>query len=216
MYTNDQTADAVHDADGVEGQTTVGSPDALDGSRTTEDAVPGAASSHPKPNRIVLQALTERAMVRIEVDGEIASDCLLGVSDPIYDDVAISRIDGKGERDGFRFSGTMVDLEIVEGDVEVALDLQRDDPFGRGKPTRLSIHAQGPDVDYGFAVSGAVEPVSGTVSGDGERDEVVSGTVAGSGVDEYLFTGEISGFEASTDEVLVMVDDQVVDPDDLE
>jgi hypothetical protein len=168
------------------------------------------------PNRIVLEALTERTIVRVEVDGELRSDCLVGHSEPLHDDVAISRIEGVGERDGFRFSGTMADLEIVEGDVAVTLDLHRDGPERRERPSRLSIHAQGAPVDYGFGVSGTLEPAVGSVPTDGGHDEVATGRVTGSGVDEYLFTGEITEFDVSSGDVLVLVDDQVVDPDDFD
>ena len=219
MHTNDQTADAVHDHNGTEGQTTTDGPGGIEKPSSSVGAVPGAASTHPLPNGIVLESLTDRAIVRIEVDGEIGPDYFLGDSDAMYaDDVAISRIDGTGERDSFRFSGTMVDLEIVEGDVEVALDLHRDDPADQGHPTRLSIHAQGSEVDYGFTVSGAVEPghEAAPAGGDGERNDVATGTVTGSGVDEYAFTGEITEFETSSDDVLILVNDRVVDPDDLD
>lgn len=213
MYTNDQAANDVRD-DGTE-QTTMDAPDAP-GSTASGKATAGAPGSHPKPNRVVLESLTDRATVRIEVDGDVAPDCLVGVSDTIYrdDDVVVSRLVGTGERAAFRFSGTMADLEIVEGDVEVGMDLHRDDPTDRGRRTRLSIHAQGADVDYRFATSGTVETESGVDPRNGSEanTDLVTGTVAGSGVDEYLYTGEITAFETSTDEVLVMLDDQVVDP----
>lgn len=217
MHTNDQTANAVRNSDGVDAQTTTNGPGGLGGSSAPTAALSGVASSHPKPNGLVLEALTERAMVRIEVDGEIVPEGVLGASDAINDDVVICQIDGAGEREAFRFSGTMADLEVVEGDVEVALDLHRDVPSDGGSPTRLSVHAQGAEVDYEFAVSGGVEYEPGDAPRDWERaDEAVTGAVSGSGVDEYLFTGEITEFEASTDDVLVMIGDRVVDPGALD
>ena len=218
MYTNDQTADVVRDGDGVDGQTTTDGPGGLDRTNAPVDATSGATRGRPKPNAIVLEALTGRAIVRIEVDGEIGPAPHLDDSDATgYDDVVISRLDRAGDRDRFHFSGTVADLEIVEGDVEVALDLHRDGAAGQGRPARLSIHAQGSNVDYGFAVSGGVEQGHEAEPGDGneDRDEVATGTVSGSGVDEYRFTGEITEFEASTDQVLVLVNDRIVDPDEL-
>lgn len=182
-----------------------GSPDA----RSAVDA----ACDRPLPNQVILEARTDRAIVRIEVDGEVGPDRLLDVADDVYDDVAIVRIDGCGARKGFRFSGTMVDLEVVEGDVDASIELHREDPV---RDRRLSIHAQGTDVAYRVAVSGAVgsdlESDVETPPVDGEADDVASGTVRGSGVDEYRFTGEITGFDVSSDAVLVMVDGRVVDP----
>lgn len=213
MYTNDQTRDAVHDS--ADAQTATDGPTGLDASGVAVDALSGAASDRSMPNGIVLEALTDRAIVRIEVDGEIASNARPGGSDPVSDDgVVIARFDAVGRRDSFRFSGTMVDLEVAVGDVEVALDLHGDDPTHRERPTRLSVHAQGSEVDYEFAASGDVESGSGTESA-AEDDDAVTGTVSGSGVDEYVFTGEITAFETSTDAVLVLVNDRIVDPADL-
>lgn len=218
MHTDDQTADAVRNGDRVDGQTTTDSPGGLGGTRTPGDAASGATDGYPLPNGILLESLTERAIVRIEVGGEIGLDCEAGGPETICDDdVVISKIEGIGERAGFRFSGTMVDLEIVEGDVEVALDLHRDGPTARGQSARLSIHAQGAEVDYEFAASGGVEPASSGASRDGDDAPAgaAAGTVSGSGVDEYLVTGEITEFEASSDDLLVLVNDRVVEPDDL-
>lgn len=216
-HTDDQTANAVHD--GVEGRTATHSTGGVARSTTPAGTATSAGSSHPRPNELVLESLTERAVVRIEVDGEITPDHLLAGSDTTAatDGIVISRIDGTGERAKFRFSGTMADLEIVEGDVTATVELHRGASTAGERATPLSIHAQGSEVDYEFAVTGTVEPRSGTVPdhGDGERPRGANGSVTGSGVDEYLVTGDVTEFETSTDDVLVMVGDQVVDAGDL-
>jgi|AntDeeMinimDraft_5_1070356.scaffolds.fasta_scaffold00275_8 hypothetical protein len=216
MSHNDQAAGAGREVAGIDGQPTTDSP-AGPGEADVPETDADAARGHPKPNRLVLQARSEQAIVRIEVGGEIGSDCLLGDSEPSYDDVAICRLDGAGERDGYRFSGPMVDLEVVEGEVAVELDLRRGGPGERGGPTRLSVHAQGPAVDYEFAVSGAVESISGgtTADPDGNLVDAVTGRVTGSSVDEYLFSGEVTAFESGADDVLVLLEGQVVDSADL-
>lgn len=211
-YTNDRTVNAVRE--GTDPQTATDDPAGLDASVAPGDAPAGAASDGAKPNGIVLEALTERAIVRIEVGGEIESTDRR--DDTVRDDgVVVSRIDGAGGRDSYRFSGSMVDLEVAVGDVDVALDLHGDEPAVGEGSTRLSVHAQGADVEYEFAVSGAVEPQSAAGlrdHDDGDDEAVVTGSVSGSGVDEYAITGEITAFETSTEAVLVLVDDRVVDP----
>ncbi|MCU4800429.1 hypothetical protein OB920_08615 [Halobacteria archaeon HArc-gm2] len=216
MSHNDQAADAGRATGGVDGQPSTDSP-AGPGEADVAGTDADAARGHPKPNRLVLEARSERAIVRVEVGGEIGSDCLLGDSEPSYDDVAICRLDGEGEREGYRFSGPMVDLEVVEGEVAVELDFRRDGPGEREGPTRLSVHAQGPAVDYELAVSGAVESISGGTPADpdGNLVDAVTGRVTGSSVDEYLFSGEVTAFETATDDVVVLLDGQVVDPADL-
>lgn len=213
MYTNDQAADAVHD--GVDAETATGEPDRLGGSLAPVDAASGTGSGRSKPNRIVVEALTDGAVVRIEAAGTIEPDHPEDVSDPIHDNgVVVSSLERAGERQQFRFSGAMVDVEVAVGDVEAVLDLRGDDPIERERQARLSIHAQGSDVAYEFAVSGTVESRSGTAATE-DGDDVATGTVSGSGVDEYVFSGEVTEFETSTDDVLVLLNDRVVDPREL-
>lgn len=209
MHTDDQTADAAREsADGTD------SPRGIGDASASVTAADGAASGRPLANVLVLEALSERAIVRIAVDGAIDPDFRPGASDVADGDTVICRMDGTCARKRYRFSGTMVDLEVADGDAAVSVDLHREDP---AEQRRLSVHAQGAEVEYEFAVSGTVERESGTLSEDRERSasEVATGTVDGSGVDEYLFTGAITGFETSTDEVLVMMNDRVVEPDEL-
>ena len=218
MRTNDRlTVDSAPNGIATERRTASEPTVAPGASETPLGGVRGAASALPKPNKVVLEALTGDVEVRIEADGEIAKGRFAGDDDAIRDgNVAIARMDVKGDVDSFRFSGAAVDFEVLSGDVNVTMDIETVDPEGTDRPNRLGIHAQGPDVEYRFEVSGDIEPLSGGAVGvDHGIDGAVTGTVAGSRVDEYLYNGEITDFETSSDDVIVMLNDEVVYPDDM-
>lgn len=210
--TERQAADDLSDSDGV-AERTAAAPTSSNDASVSPDGF-GGGSAEPEPNAVVLEALTDRAVVRIAVEGEIATGQFSSAGDETRDDgVAIARLDGEGGRRSFRFSGPIVEFETLRGDVAASLNLRTATPDEDGTRRRLGVHAQGADVDYAFTVSGVVEP--GDDDGD-ERDErTVTGRVSGSGVDEYTYTGEITEFEASSDEVLLLLDGRVVEPGDL-
>ncbi len=214
--TERQAADDLSDSDGV-AERTAAAPTGSNDASVSPDGL-GGGSAEPEPNGVVFESLTERAVVRLEVDGEIATGQFPAEGDGTRDDgVAVARLDGRGSLASFRFSGPVVAVEILRGDVTASLDLRTAAPDEPGSERRIGVHAQGSDVDYSFTVSGVVEPgADATFDGADERGErTVTGRVAGSGVDEYTYAGEITEFEASSDDVLVLLDDRVVDPDDL-
>lgn len=218
MPTNDRmTVDSASNGIATERRTASEPTVAPGASETPLGGVRGAASTLPKPNRVVLESLTGDVEVRIEVGGEIAKGHFADDDDAIRDgNVAVARMGAKGDVDSFRFSGATVDFEVLNGDVNVTMDVETTDPDGTDRPNRLGIHAQGPHVDYRFDVSGDIEPLSGGAADvDHGTDGAVTGTVAGSRVDEYLYNGEITDFQTSSDDVILMLNDEVVYPDDV-
>lgn len=178
----------------------------------------GTASATGKKNKIVLQARSSRTKVRITVSGKIEKGRYAGDTDTIKGkDVAVSKINTKGELDSFRFSGEITDFDIIKGDVKVTLNGKDVDPDELGEQRRLTLQAQGLIVTYDFTVSGSVEAGSDADIGRGDDIDgrTVSGNVAGAGVDDYLFTGEITEFNTSSDNVTVTLDGEEVDPDEV-
>lgn len=170
-------------------------------------AFTGTAAAGGKENTITLDALTDRVKYRLEVDGEIVKGRTAGNSDDIVDGrLVMGDIWSKKKTDDYRFSGTIIDFEVLIGKVAVTVNGERvDDPVGLPKrkkkalPNVITIQAEGEGVRYEFAVTGDVEagPEADIGKGDEIHDGSVTGTVAGSGVDDYRYSGAIKF--ASTD-----------------
>lgn len=138
---------------------------ALGGAGTPRNSASGTASEHS--NELVLNALSDGATVRIRVTDEIATTRSTGTAETRRDrTVAISRLDAKGERDRFLFSGTIIEFEILDGDVEVTLNDEAVDPVTLDLPNEIVLKPLTETAEVRIKVSGAI--AADRVPGDTE------------------------------------------------
>lgn len=141
-----------------------------------------------------------RAEYEVAVDGELEAASNLGSLED-EDQVSGSSANGvvDGEVDGFRFSGTITDFQLI-AEATVSVDGSTVDPSSLGDhyPHTLQIDGRDADrTDYRFTVSEAVIEYE-YLGGMGKDDEITGRTAEGfvnGGTDGYAFSGSITDFE---------------------
>ena len=121
--------------------------------------------------------------------------------------------------DTFRFSGSVTDFEILEGDATVYVDGERTDPSTLSSETTLprtvTVAGTGDAAEYEFSVDGELE--ADPDRGDPDQWSNVSGTAASGWVesdrhvDSYRFSGDLTDFAVRGGSLSVTVDGEEVD-----
>lgn len=171
---------------------------------TTHRATSRSASA--RRNYILLKALTDGARVRIRVNGEISNDRFAGAPETRRDsDVAISCIDEKGELDSFRFTGDILEFEILDGDVTVVLNDEEVDPVTLDLPNEIGLEALTDEAKVKIQVSGKIS--ADRFAGDVEvicDGHVVIGRIhEEDGPNRFRFSGDVVEFKVMRGDVRV-------------
>lgn len=178
--------------------------EAIGASGTPRTEASGTVINHP--NEIVLKALSDGATVRIRVSGEISRDRSAGNVDTIRDDdVAISRIDERGELDSLRFSGEIIEFEILDGDIEVSLNDEDVDPVTLDLPNEIVLKSLTDEAEVRIKVSGMISADHLT----GDVETICDGHVLTNRIDAedepstFRFSGDVVEFKVMRGDVKV-------------
>ena len=174
------------------------------------------------PNTIAIEGTGSPATYEFTVGGELERvsptshpDAWDGVSGT----TATGWVSTPACADTFRFSGSVTDFRLLEGDATVYVDGERTDPSALPSETTLprtiTVTGTGTAAEYEFSVDGELEADS--ERGDPDQWGNVSGATASGWVatsrhvDSYRFSGDLTEFAVRGGSLSVTVDGDEVD-----
>lgn len=146
--------------------------------------------------------------------------------DTVSRDRAMGRLMAGKQGDSYRYTGTITELTVPEGEVEIFVDGREVDPDRyesgeeRGAEHTLEVIPVGEEAEYRITVSGILQPgdvnsralnTEDTISADGHTAEGV--VLPGYQGDSYRYTGEIERITLVSGEAGFRVDGRPIAPD---
>lgn len=191
--------------------------------RSDRDATdPDTMTSDDLPRTLSIEGTDSPATYEFTVGGEL--DRVSPTTPPdAWDGISGSTAAGKlasaSCTDTFRFSGSVTDFKLLEGDAVVYLDGERTDPSSLAAATSLpktiTVTGTGAAAEYELSVDGQLE--ADPERGDPNQWGNVSGTAASgwvetaSHVDSYRFSGDLTEFRVREGSLSVAVDGDRLD-----
>jgi hypothetical protein len=194
-----------------------------DGS-TPEDGTTGDGSSDGSlANTLTVRGTGTPTNYEFTVDGDLESNPDVGPLqewDNISETTATGWVTDTDDGDGYRFSGSITDFTVIEGDARIFLngeEVTSDEAVSDSTlPRTVTIRGTGTSTNYEFTVDEEVkaDPEAGDLQ---QWDSIDGRTVNGwvtetSHVDSYRFSGSITDFAFVEGEAEVTVDGETVDP----
>jgi hypothetical protein len=164
-------------------------------------ALVGDAGARPGEHTLTVRGVEVPAKYRFRVSGTVTTESRADDPVEIVNENTVLGTAATPEETEFRFSGRLVSVRVLDGDVAVSVDGEDVTvplPAERSLANTATLRAEGDVVDYRFRVSDRVErgplvePKGGHVEGS-----VVEGTLGGQSVHNYFYAGSFELEHAS-------------------